>query len=588
MRARGHISDSRGAGYLARLRSQAAVTLVALAALACAGPQRSAPEGVTTGVPQDEEPKRGGVIVVAQIADPPGAFEPMRTATIHLGQVSTPMAGDGNLLKPCREDVEKVCPAVAEAWEANPDSTQYTFKIRDGILWHDGTPFTVQDAKFWLDLAFNGARAGDKTRPPAYFKGQMGEIKDVEALAGNRLRVTLAKPDPFWAATMTHLESANKASAIWHPRHLMEPRIQQGNVNLTPSDVGFVGIGPYKMEKYDKASVVQLRRWEKYWGKDAKGRQLPFLDGIDFVITPDPGAMDAAFRTGRLDVGARSVGLWLNGARYEALKKAMGDKAWFTNIEGAKHHLSLNSARPGPLQDARVRRAIQLWINREEYRDAIQGGPCCGEVHPGISPGSIWPDPNWKSWPGFNPATREKDRAEAKRLLAEAGYPEGFELSIFTRRAWADMSEWAVGELAPLGIRLTLDFVDDADRARRERAGDYFIKSFGGWTFEPGVGPEQYRTRMQRHSVNPLSEMKHEDPKVEEYFQRLGRVAGSLDERVKVWREFERYLVLEQALGIPTFTRGIVIPYRSYVKGVFVPKSGHGNNVDWSTEWLDK
>ncbi|MEK7783956.1 MAG: ABC transporter substrate-binding protein, partial [Chloroflexota bacterium] len=118
----------------------------------------------------------------------------------------------GNLLKPCREDVEKVCSAVAEAWEANADFTQYAFKIRDGILWHDGTPFTAEHAKFWLDLAFFGARAGDKVRAPAYFKGQMGEIKDVEALSGNRLRVTLAKPDPFWAATMTHLESANRAA----------------------------------------------------------------------------------------------------------------------------------------------------------------------------------------------------------------------------------------------------------------------------------------------------------------------------------------------------------------------------------------
>lgn len=566
----------------------AVVGVAALVALSCAGSQRPAQDGFVTGTPQDEEPKRGGVIVVAQISDPPGAFEPMRTATIHLGQVSAPMAGDGNLLKPCREDVGKICPAVAQAWEANADFTQYTFKIRDGILWHDGTPFTAEDAKFWMDLALNGARVGDKVRAPAFFKADMGEIKGVEVLSGNRLRVTLGEPDPYWPASMANLTVATKGGAIWHPKHLMEPRILKGDVNLSPVDVGFVGIGPYKMEKYDTGSVVQLRRWDKYWDKDAKGRQLPFLDGIDFVIIADPGAMDAAFRTGRIDVGARSVGLWLNGSRYEALKNAMGDKAWFTNIEGAKHTLSVNSARPGPLQDARVRRAISLWINREEYRTAIQGGPCCGDVHPGVSPTSIWPNPDWKSWPGFNPATREKDRAEARRLLAEAGYANGFELPMLTRRAWVDMSEWAVGELAPLGIRLTMDFVDDADRARRERAGDYFIKSFDGWDFDPAVGPEQYRTRLQRHSVNPLSFVKHEDPKVEEYFQRLARAVGNLDERVKIWREMERYLVLEQALAIPTFTRGIVIPYRSYVKGVFVPKDSHGNNVDFSTEWLDK
>jgi len=548
-----------------------------------------APEGFGAPQAQEEEPKRGGILTVAQVDDPPGGWDPMRVNTTNMGHAIGPLTGAAKLVKPCRDDIDKLCPGLAERWEASADFTEYTFQIRDGVKWHDGQPFTAEDTKFWLELAYFGVRAGDKVRAPALFKSDLGALKGVESLNGNRLlRVTLEKPDPFWVATIAYLLPNTGSDVTWHPKHLMQPRIQAGETSVAPADVGFVGLGPYKMEKHDKGSIIQYRRFDGYWEKDDKGRPLPRLDGIDLAIINDPGAMDAALRTGRIDGGARNIGLRLNAARYEALKNALGDKVWFARIEGALHVLNINSARPSPLQDARVRRAIQLWIDRDEYLTATFGGACCGTVHPGVSPDSIWPNPDWKTWPGFNPATKEKDRAEARRLMAEAGYANGFEIPYFTRRPHTDISEFATGHLAPLGVRLAIEFVDEADRSRRERAGDFYILNFQGWSFEPGVGPEQYRVRLQRHSINPASVMKHEDPKVEEYFQRLERVATNLDERVKVWRDLERYLVLEQALAIPTFQIYQVIPYRSYVKGHSTPKRGPGLNTDFATDWLDK
>ena len=153
-----------------------------------------------------EEPRRGGAPLIAQREDPPSAWEPMRVAGVNLGHVSRSMTGDGNLLKPCRDDVGKICLGVAERWEANPAFTEYTFKIRDNVLWHDGKPFTAEDVKFWFDLGYFGVKVGDKVRGPARAKAEMGEIKQVSVLPGNQVRVTLEGPDPLWSSKLAQID----------------------------------------------------------------------------------------------------------------------------------------------------------------------------------------------------------------------------------------------------------------------------------------------------------------------------------------------------------------------------------------------
>src|SRR5207249_3383744 len=116
---------------------------------------------------------------------------------------------------------------------------------------------------------------------------------------------------------------------IQHPKHLMQPAIDKGQVNVTPQEIGYVGAGPFKVQNYEKGSVLQLRRFDGYWEKDEKSRRLPFMDGIDYIIFSDPAAMDAAFRTGRLDGGARGAGYTLTKERRDAYRQSLGDKVWF-------------------------------------------------------------------------------------------------------------------------------------------------------------------------------------------------------------------------------------------------------------------
>ena len=137
---------------------------------------------VTDLLANAQEARYGGVLVLANRGDPPAGFDPMRTSSIALHHVGGGLFGPGNLVTRCRQNLYLPCPNLATSWLPNPGFTEWTFVIRNDVTWHDGAPFTAEDAKFWFDLAAFGAEAGGRSRAPAFFKGELGDIKSVEVL----------------------------------------------------------------------------------------------------------------------------------------------------------------------------------------------------------------------------------------------------------------------------------------------------------------------------------------------------------------------------------------------------------------------
>jgi peptide/nickel transport system substrate-binding protein len=502
----------------------------------------------------------------------------MRSPDVSLTAVASPMTGDGNLVKPCREDVYKLCPGLAERWESNSNFTQWTLKIRDNVLWHDGTPFTAEDAKFWVDLSAFGAKFGDKTRTPAFFGADLANPEKVEILSGNRLQITLSKPSPLYLEIIS-----TPHARVFHPKHLMQPRIEKGELNVSPQDVGLVGAGPFKFLEYQKGSFAKVRRFDKYWEKDAQGRQLPFLGGIDYALMADPTAMDAAFRVGKLDMGARGAAFYLSAERKAAYDRDLGDTVRYTDtMKSGGTGFGFNVTRPGPWQDVRIRRAISLWLDREEAVGAWYGG--VGYVTAIMTPDNPFSDPEILKWPGWNRATKAQDRAEAKRLLADAGYAKGFTINFLLWNKWIPYGENLHAQLRDLGIELKLNITDDAgwNRGRLSTDWDAFIHGVEG-----SRTPEATENYMTRHSLAPYAVPKHEDQRVVELYNQL-RVATNFNERAKVYREIERYIVQEKVYFAPIVGSVDLVPYRSYLKGLIVPAVYAQNNMDLATVWLDK
>jgi peptide/nickel transport system substrate-binding protein len=547
----------------------------------------AAPKPVTAPVVQVKNfipgagspPKYGGILNSGLRNDPRAAWDPMKTDNYDLTLAANPITGYGNLVRACRETVYQICPGLAESWEANSDFTVWTFKVRDNVLWHDGTKFTVEDTKFWLDLSYFGIKVGEKSRGPNWYKASIGPIQKAEIVDGNKVRITLTRRSPQYLFGL-----GEPRATIAHPKHLAQARIDQGEVDIAPLDFGNIGSGPYKFLSWDRGVRVQVRKFDQYWEKDERGNRMPYLDGIDLFVMRDAGTFDAAFRSGRLDAGPRAAPYYLSPERKPAYVKEMGDKVWYADIGSPANGWSFNVLKPGPLQDVRVRKALSLWMDHREFITAVHGfgfmGLTMNPSNPIATPAS-----EFFTWPGINPATKEKDRAEAKRILAEAGYANGFKINIvLPAPRWTVYGEFLAGHFKPLGVDLELKLTDDAGYAGGRLTLDYDTQYGGtyGW-----VIPEPMDQDLGTQGVSKASRAKHSDQKVDEYFVRLNN-AASFEERTKIWREFERYYYFEQAYAVAVGGQISVVPYRSYVKGVVIPPERVQEYLDFATVWMDK
>ncbi|MFH1141547.1 MAG: ABC transporter substrate-binding protein [Chloroflexota bacterium] len=501
----------------------------------------------------------------------------MRTSSIALHQLGGALFGAGNLAMRSRQNMYQVSPYLARSWYSSPDFTEWIFFLRNDLLWHDGTPFTADDVKFWFDLALFGYKVDGKVRAPAYFKGDLDEVKEVEVLSRDHLRVKLNTRNRFLPDVL-----ADPRLKFAHPRHLMEPRLKAGDLSASPLDIGLVGLGPFRFEDYEPGSVVRVLRFDRYFEKDEQGNRLPYLDGIDYVTMTDPAAMDAAFRTGRLDGGARGVGHYLSEERMQGYIRDLGDKVFFAEMEGGNFRLAFNVLKPGPWQDSRVRRAIALWIDKEAAIPAVLGG--FGWTSPGLGPPNTGKDKRFVVWPRFDVAPVEERRAEAKRLMAEAGYAEGFVMGHLSRAQQPLGGQFLKDQLKGLGIDLQLQVVDEAQWNTGRVSLDY-DSAQGALTVMPI--PEGTEGVYGRFSKSPDAYAKHEDEKVDEYY-RLLLEASTTEGRIDVWRQLQEYLFIEQTYIIPIAEAIYVVPYRTYVRGLPVPAEDAHTHTDFATVWLDK
>ncbi|WP_293912902.1 ABC transporter substrate-binding protein [Deinococcus sp.] len=269
----------------------------------------------------------------------------------------------------------KLEPALAESWTVSADGKTYTFKLRQGVKWSDGEPFTADDVVFTYEQIIENpeARAGDA----ATFT-QNGKKVNFEAVDKNTVRVTLQKPTPAFLLQMRNFIM---------PKHKLIKFSVEGGAkaadlnnawptNVAPAEV--VGTGPFKLNSYTAGQKVSLVRNPNSWKVDAKGTKLPYLDTLDFLIIRDPQAQVAQFLAGNVDQ------LNITGAQFPDLKQKEVAGAPFkvvrsTALFGSPPFVAFNfDAKDAALaklfSNLKFRVAAQSALNRNRLIETVYNG----------------------------------------------------------------------------------------------------------------------------------------------------------------------------------------------------------------------
>ena len=307
----------------------------------------------------------------------------------------------------------EVLPGLAESWDISDDGKTYTFKLRSGVKFHDGTDFNAEDAKFSLDRA---RAEGSTNAQKALFAG----IESVEVVDPQTLKVTLSSPAGNFLFNMG-----------WGDAVMVAPESADSN-KTNP-----VGTGPFKFSKWAKGASVDLVRNEDYWGN------APALEKATFRFISDPAAALSAMMAGDVDAFA-------NFPAPESIPQLRADPRFEVVVGSTEGEtiLTTNNTKK-PFDDIRVRQAIAHAIDRQ----AIIDGAMFGLGTP-IGTHFAPHHPAYVDMVNRYPQDAEK----AKKLLADAGYPEGFKATIklppptYARRG----GEIVASQLRKIGIELEI------------------------------------------------------------------------------------------------------------------------------------
>lgn len=361
-----------------------------------------------------------------------------------------------------------VVPWLASRWE-KPDATTFVFTLRE-TTWHDGKPFTADDVVATFNLL--------KSKNYAAYSNWRA-FKSVEAVNAHTVKFTLQQPTADWVVLSNLAEPSNA--------HILAKHVIEGGTLATAC----IGTGPFKIQQIEPNSRAQMVRYDGYWQKDERGQQQPYLERMEIIYGMDRSAMQGAFAAGELDLIPLTT-----FPEVESFTRQVPGAQVYTYYAHWSHGLVVNVGR-APFSDKRVRQAVNLLIDRQAVIDTVTFGK--GIISLPVVPAvrSEWglSAEEAARLPGYR-ADKRQDIAEARKLLADAGYgpggkPLSFEL-LYTRTwAVAPMADFVAAQLKEHGIEVKLRGVDSATFAKERREGLYDVALWHTASPDPLLRPQQ-------------------------------------------------------------------------------------------------
>ncbi len=441
---------------------------------------------------------------------------------------------------------------LAESWDISANGLVMTFKLRKGVRWHDGKPFTAADVLYTYRVTI------DPKTPTAY-GGDFLKVKKAEALDDHTFRVTYDKP--FAPALISW-------GAAILPRHLLTGKdITQSPLSRQP-----VGTGPYKFKEWVAGQKIVLVANEDYF----EGR--PYIDGRITRIIPDTATMFLELRARNIDMMGLTPLQYTRQTDSKLFERNFNKHRY---LAFAYTYLGYNLKNP-LFADKRVRQAVSYAINKEEIVSGVLlglGQPATGPFKPG-------------TWPHNDRVkTYSYDPAKARSLLAEAGWTDSdrdgvldrngkpFAFEILTNQGNETRQKCAEiiqRQLADVGIRVKIRivewsaFVTDFVNKRR------FEAVILGWTIPPD--PDAYDVwHSSKTAPQELNFVSYSNPEADEMLE-AGRSTFDQAERKKYYDRFQDILAEDQPYTFLYVPDELVI-ISSRIRGIEPAPAGIGHNI---------
>ena len=441
----------------------------------------------------------------------------------------------------------KIVPSLAESWDISDDGLEYTFHLRQGVKFHNGNDFTAEDVAYTFHRMLT-VEGGVNTEFIDQIKGadellagETDTLEGVEVVDDYTIKVTLKEPFAGFLASISSPGVSiydSEATEAAGDQFGMDPAVT-------------VGTGPFEVSSWSFNNQLVLTRNEDYW-KGASG-----LPGVVIKIIPDTETQSMMFESGELDIldldyAADSVDRFTETYPDQIVQGPRVGIVYFT--------MNFNKE---PFQDVRVRKAVQMSIDRQAILDALYGGR--GQVEQGIFPHGLI---------GFNPDQEEikYDPEAAKALLAEAGYADGFDMEIAADSSASDTMTMALeivsDQLAEVGIRAEIKNYDESTWLETRKSGE--LGSFmSTWSADYNDPDNFIYTFFGNEEKTRIRSINYPDTEVMERVAKA-RTLVNEDERLAEYKALEEKLIHEDAAWVPMFSRLHLFAVSKRVQG-FAP-----------------
>ncbi len=358
-----------------------------------------------------------------------------------------------------RDSNMKVVPQIAESYK-QISPTVYDFKIRSGIKFHDGSDLTAEDVKFTLDRMNEEGGMGDGVTSPR--KSLLGPIASVEVINGDTVRINQSEPWPILPAMLPFQEVVSKAFVE-----------KVGTAGLATQENG---TGPFKLVEWRKGDAVIMERFDDYYGGSTAippvGKAC--VDRVIFKVIPESASRVAALLAGDVDI--------INELPTFSIKQVKDNpNTDVMTVNGTRSFFIAMNTQGEIFDDLKVRQAANYAIDKNLIIDKILDGnaaPINGILSPDAFGASDLPSYDY-------------DPEKAKALLAEAGYPDGIDITMDVEGAFKDTAEAVASLLAKVGIRTNVAVGEGAQLSAKWRTkgepktGDMYFSSWGNGSLDP-------------------------------------------------------------------------------------------------------